>query len=64
MEKTYGAEMAYKAKQASIKMLLKEIQGKLKKDEMETKANGINWADVGSLDHIGELLNQIDEFLG
>jgi hypothetical protein len=40
------------------------VQGIQKKLEADARQKDINWASVGSLGHIEELLRQIDEFLG
>lgn len=52
---------AYKKRQANIAEYIERIQNKLSKDAQQ---ENINWGHVGSLGHIEELLQQIDEFIG
>jgi len=51
---------AYREKQESIARLIDGIRGKL---EADSKQSDINWASVGSLGHVEELLRELDEFL-
>ena len=51
---------AYREKQESIARLIDGILGKL---EADAKQSDINWASVGSLGHVEELLRELDEFL-
>lgn len=51
---------AYREKQESIARLIDGIRGKL---EADAKQSDINWASVGSLGHVEELLRELDEFL-
>ena len=51
---------AYREKQESIARLIDGIRGKL---EADAKQSDINWASVGSLGHVVELLRELDEFL-
>lgn len=50
---------AYKEKQKEIARLIKSIQSKLRKDAEEP----INWASVGSLGYVEEVLDELDIFL-
>ncbi len=52
---------AYHEKQDRIPQLMQCISEKLKDDAGK---KGINWASVGSLGHVEELLAQINDFLG
>lgn len=52
---------AYKKRQANIAEYIERIQKKLSKDAQQ---ENINWGHVGSLGHVEELLQQIDEFIG
>jgi len=51
---------AYREKQNRIARLVQGIQKKL---EADARQQNINWASVGSLGHVEELLERIDEFL-
>ena len=51
---------AYREKQENIARLIEGIRGKL---EADAKQPDITWASVGSLVHVEELLQELDEFL-
>ncbi len=55
------ARTAYKKRQTNIAEYIRRIQQKLAED---SRQENINWAHVGSLGHVEELLQQINEFLG
>ena len=55
------ARTAYKKRQDNIAEYIQRIQQNLAADAGQSN---INWAHVGSLGHVEELLQQIDEFLG
>ncbi|MBU0994108.1 MAG: hypothetical protein KJ737_16580 [Proteobacteria bacterium] len=50
---------AYQKRQENISEYIESIQNKLKKGVQ----GEINWAHVGSLGHVEELLKEIDQFL-
>lgn len=55
-----SAKTAYQKRQNNIAEYIAKIQTKLLADSQDDK---INWGHVGSLGHVEELLQQIDEFL-
>jgi len=54
------ARTAYKKRQANITEYIRRIQQKLAED---FRQENINWAHVGSLGHVEELLQQIEGHL-
>ncbi|MEE9367934.1 MAG: hypothetical protein V3V05_03615 [Pontiella sp.] len=55
------ARTAFTKRQANIDESMKFIQEKIK---AEAQSNTVNWAHVGSLGHVEELLQQVIEFMG
>jgi hypothetical protein len=51
---------AYNEKQNQISRHIESIKAKLEKD---AQRKDLNWASVGSLTHVEELLREIDEFM-
>ena len=54
------ARKAYTKSSQTINALMDKIRGKLERD---ARREDINWASVGSLGHVEELLRRITEFL-
>ncbi|MBU0994877.1 MAG: hypothetical protein KJ737_20490 [Proteobacteria bacterium] len=54
-----SAKTAYQKRQENIAEKIEHIQTKLKKEPQ----GKLNWAHVGSLGHVEELLKEIDHFL-